>query len=39
MKTPVINEQKQCRVAGGEESFVLYFSFLLYQDKRETHSC
>ncbi len=28
MKTPVINEQKRCRVAGGKESFVLYFLFL-----------
>jgi len=28
MKTRVRNEQTQCRVAGGEESFVLDFLFL-----------
>ena len=27
-KTPVRNEQTRCRVAGGEESFVLDFLFL-----------
>ena len=38
MKMRLGNEQKRCRVAGGEESFVLDFLFLLYQDKRKTHS-
>ncbi len=49
MKTPVRNEQKRCRVADGEESFVVDFLFLEpvvsvcrttegYQDKRKTHS-
>ena len=28
MKSRVRNEQKRCRVAGGKESFVLYFLFL-----------
>ena len=39
MKTRVRNEQKRFSVADGEESFVLDFLFLLYQDKRKTHSC
>ena len=38
MKTRVENEQTRCSVAGGEESFVLDFLFLFYQDKRKTHS-
>ncbi len=38
MKTRVGIEQTRCRVAGGEESFVIDFLFLLYQDKRKIHS-
>ena len=38
MKTRVRKVQKGCRVAGGEESFVLDFLFLLYQDKRKIDS-
>ncbi len=38
MKTRVRNEQTRCSVAGGEELFVFDFLFLLYQDKRKTHS-
>ena len=35
MKTPVRNEQKRCRVADGEESFVVDFFFLLFQEKEK----
>jgi len=35
MKTPVRNEQTECRIAGGEESFVLDFLLLFYQDKKK----
>ena len=36
IKTLVRNEQTLFRLAGGEESFVLDFLFLLYLDKRKT---
>ena len=39
MKMRARKEQTRCRVASGEESLVLDFLFLLYQDKRKTHSC
>ena len=37
MKTRVRKVQTRGRVAGEEESFVLDFLFLLYQDKRKIH--
>jgi len=37
-KPRVRNEQTRCRVACGEESFVLDFLFLFYQEKRKENS-